>query len=133
MSKRENEAVVNRYLLSTLYFVIIEFMFYIMYRLSYSIYAHSSWYTLMVVGGVGVLAFVVAGLLKKVKTSTAVYYVILFGILLFAGLFLEFYHIMPLKYAEMFMYTKRRFIVSGVIVAVLYVYEIIRYFLNVNK
>ncbi len=133
MSKRENEAVVNRYLLSTLYFVIIEFLFYIMNRLSYTVYAHSCWYTLIFVGAIGVVAFAVAGLLKKVQVSTAVYYAVVFAVLLFSGLFVKYYYIMPSPYNELFIHTARRFLVSGAIAAVLYVYEIIRYFLNVNK
>ena len=133
MSKRENEAVVNRYLLSTLYFVIIEFLFYIMNRLSFTVYAHSCWYTLIFVGAIGVVAFAIVGALKKVKLSTAIYYIIVFAILLFAGLFVKYFYIMPSPYNELFSYTSRRFLVCGAIAAVLYVYEIIRYFLNVNK
>ena len=137
MSKRENEAVVNRFLLSTLFLVILEFSFYILNRVfnNYRTFKYYSplTYALIVIGLVGIVAMIALACLKKVKTSNAVYYGIIFMIILITGLFVKFFYLIPFGFAEMFANVATRFKAMGIIVALVYVYEIIRYFLKVNK
>lgn len=137
MSRRENEAVVNRFLLSTLFLVILEFGFYILNSL-FNNYRTFKYYTpftyaLIIIGLVGLVTMIVLACLKKVKTSNAVYYGIIFAIVLITGVFVKFFYILPFGFAEMFANVATRFKVMGLLVALIYLYEVVRYFLNVNK
>ena len=137
MSKKENEAVVNRFLLSTLFLVILEFGFYILNSLfnNYRTFRYFTpfTYALMIIGLVGLIVMIALACLKKVKTSSAVYYGIIFAIVLVTGIFVKFFYILPFGFAEMFANVATRFKVMGLLVAIIYVYEVVRYFLNVNK
>ena len=137
MSRKENEAVVNRFLLSTLFLVILEFGFYILNRVfnNYRTFKYFTplTYTLIVIGLIGLIAMIVLAYLKKTKISNAVYYGVIFAIVLVTGVFVKFFYLLPLGLAEMFMNVATRFKAMGLIVALVYVYEIIRYFLKVNK
>ena len=57
----------------------------------------------------------------------------IFAIVLVTGAFVKFFYLLPFGLAEMFMNVATRFKIMGLVVALIYVYEIIRYFLKVNK
>ena len=137
MSRKENEAVVNRFLLSTLFLVILEFGFYILNSL-FNNYRTFKYYTpftyaLIIIGLGGLVTMIVLACLKKVKISNAIYYGIIFTIVLITGVFVKFFYILPFGFAEMFANVATRFKVMGLLVALIYLYEVVRYFLNVNK
>lgn len=137
MSKRENEAVVNRFLLSTLFLVILEFGFYILNIIFFSSSAFKYYtpltYALIVIGILGIIAMIVLCSLKKIKVQNMVYYSVIFLIILITGLFVKFYYILPFGLNMMFINVATRLKAMGALVAILYLYEIIRYFLYVNK
>ncbi len=137
MSKRENEAVVNRFLLSTLFLVILEFGFYILNIIFFSSSAFKYYtpltYALIVIGILGIIAMIVLCSLKKIKVQNMVYYSVIFLIILITGLFVKFYYILPFGLNMMFINVATRLKAVGALVAILYLYEIIRYFLYVNK
>ena len=137
MSKRENEAVVNRYLLSTLFLVIFEFGLYLMNNLSRNPMTARMFspltYFLMIAGVAGAVLFAVLGVIKKVKLPSAVYYIVLFLMIFVIGVFLKFYYILPFGLNVALMNVATRLKLMGIMVAAVYVYEVIRYFLNVNK
>ena len=137
MSKRENEAVVNRFLLSTLFLVVLEFGFYLLNNIfsnfrTFQYYTPLT-YTLIITGALGIIAMIVLAALNKIKCNNAIYFGIIFFIVLLTGLFVKFFYILPFGLDVMFMNVSTRLKVMGILVAVIYVYEIIRYFLNVNK
>lgn len=137
MSKRENEAVVNRYLLSTLFLVIFEFGLYLLNNLSRNPMTARLFspltYVLMIAGVIGMLVFVILAAIKKIKTQSTVYYVVLFFMIFVIGAFLKFYYILPFGLNVALMNVATRLKLMGLMIAVIYVYEVIRYFLNVNK
>lgn len=137
MSKRENEAVVNRFLLSTLFLVVLEFGFYLLNNIfsnfrTFQYYTPLT-YTLIITGALGIIAMIVLAALNKIKCNNAIYFGIIFFIVLLTGLFVKFFYILPFGLDVTFMNVSTRLKVMGILVAVIYVYEIIRYFLNVNK
>jgi hypothetical protein len=137
MSRKENEAVVNRFLLSTLFWVILEFSFYILNSLfnNYRTFRYFTpfTYALMIIGLIGLITMIALACMKKIKISNAVYYGIIFVIVLITGVFVKFFYMLPFGLAEMFDNVATRFKVMGLLVALIYIYEIVRYFLNVNK
>ena len=137
MSKRENEAVVNRFLLSTLFLVIFEFGLYLINNLSrnpVTVRMFSSvTYALMLIGIIGMIVFTVLVILNKIKLQSAWYYIVLFLVIFVIGVFVKFYYILPFGLNVALMNVATRLKLMGLMVAVIYVYEVIRYFLNVNK
>ena len=104
MSRKENEAVVNRFLLSTLFLVILEFGFYILNSLFNNFrtfrYFTPFTYALMIVGLIGLITMIALACLKKFKISSAAYYGIIFAIVLITGVFVKFFYILPFGFAE---------------------------------
>lgn len=137
MSKRENEAVVNRFLLSTLFLVILEFGFYLLNNIFNNFrtfqYFTPLTYILISVGTLGIAAMIILAALNKIKKCNAVYFSVVLLIVLITGLFVKFFYLLPFGLDVTFMNVSSRLKVMGILVAVIYVYEIIRYFLNVNK
>ena len=132
--KRENEAVVNRFLLSTLYIIIGEFLLFFMYKGSISAMAMSMpsiLYTLMVIAVVGIIVCLV--LMARGK-KTMLYYVVICAVVLIIALFLKFYHVINIQaYLDVVYYTSKRYAIAAVFALLVYVYEIVYYFVNVGK
>jgi len=133
--KRENEAVVNRFLLSTLYIIIGEFLLFFMYKGSLSVRMAINMPNilnmLMAISLIGIVACIV--LLAKNKKS-ALYYLVMAGIVLLIALFLRFYYVIKIQaLLDIFMYTAKRYAIAAVFAFLFYVYELVYYFVNVNK
>ena len=137
MSKRENEAVVNRFLLSTLFLVVLEFGFYLLNNIfnnfrTFQYYTPLT-YALIIIGMVGIITMAILAPLKKIKVQSALYYGVIFLIVLLTGVFVKFFYLLPFGLDVTFMNVSTRLKMMGILVAVIYLYEVIRYFLNVNK
>lgn len=137
MSKRENEAVVNRFLLSTLFLVVLEFGFYLLNNIfnnfrTFQYYTPLT-YALIIIGMVGIITMAILASLKKIKVQSALYYGVIFLIVLLTGVFVKFFYLLPFGLDVTFMNVSTRLKMMGILVAVIYLYEVIRYFLNVNK
>lgn len=133
--KRENEAVVNRFLLSTLYIIIGEFLLFFMYKGSLSVRMAINMpnilYVLMVLSLVGIVLCAV--LMIKGKKTVLYYGVICLAVLIIA-LFLRFYYVINIPaYLNIVMYTSKRYAIAAVFALLVYVYEIVYYFVNVGK
>lgn len=133
--KRENEAVVNRFLLSTLYIIIGEFLLFFMYKGSLSVRMAINMPNilnmLMAISLIGIVACIL--LLAKNKKS-ALYYLVMAGIVLLIALFLRFYYVIKIQaLLDIFMYTAKRYAIAAVFAFLFYVYELVYYFVNVNK
>lgn len=137
MSRKENETVVNRFLLSTLYFVVFEFGLYMLNKSlgSPGLFLHYSaiLITIAIAGGIGAVLFAVLIPCKVVSLSTGIYYTVIFALIAFTGIFVKFYYLLPETIAYKLMSVPLRCKLVGLVALVLYVYEIIRYFLFVNK
>ena len=130
MAKRENEAVVNRFLLSTLYAVVGEFVIFYLYKMSVSssvLISHLSVINNAIMA-LGIASAIWFGIKHWVLKNGGLYHFGVFIIVAFVGAFLNYY-----PGIDFFFLTYRRFALVAIIVAVIYVYEIIRYFLKVNK
>lgn len=133
--KKENEAVVNRFLLSTLYIIIGEFLLFFMYKgslsVSMAINMPNILYLLMIISGLGIVACVM--LMAKGRKS-ALYYLVMAAVVLVIALFLRFYYLINIPaFLNVFMYTAKRYAAAAVFALLFYVYEIIYYFVNVRK
>ena len=133
--RKENEAVVNRFLLSTLYIILGEFLLFFMYKgslsVSMAINMPNILYTLMIISGLGIIACIV--LMAKGKKQ-ALYYLVMAAVVLVIALFLRFYYLINIQAAlDIFMYTKKRYAAAAVFALLFYVYEIVYYFVNVRK
>ena len=134
MSKKENEAVVNRFLLSTVYIIVFEMFLYFMYNLSCAKYGISilmhlakiHWGIAIIGLGLSVYFAVRYFALKK----GSLYHFVIFLVLGLTGLFLQY-----IPYVSSFLaaYTFRRYTLLALIYLLFYVYEIVVYFLRVNK
>ncbi len=130
MAKRENEAVVNRFLLSTLYAVVGEFVIFYLYKMSVTssvLITHLSaiFNAIMALGIASAVWFAIKHWVLK---NGGLYHFGVFIIVAFTGAFLNYY-----PGIDFFFLTYRRFVVVALVVAAVYVYEIVRYFLKVNK
>ena len=133
--KRENEAVVNRFLLSTLYIILGEFLLFFMYKGSLSIRMAINMpgilATLAIIGAIGIA--ICLGLLSKGK-RTALYYLAISVAVLLIALFLRFYYVINIPVLlNIFMYTAKRYGIAAIVAFLFYIYEIVYYFMNVNK
>ena len=133
MSKKENEAVVNRFLLSTVYIIVFEMFLFFMYKLScagfgISILMHLSKIHLFI-AIVGVLLSVLFFVRYKQRKGN-IYHFAIFLILGLTGLFLQY---IPYVCPFLAAYTIRRYVFLALLYFVFYIYEIVVYFLRVNK
>ena len=132
--RRENEAVVNRFLLSTLYIILGEFLLFFMYKGSVSAMAinmPSILYALMALSGAGIIVCVVFTALGRKNLG---YYITICAVVLLIALFLKFYYVINIPlYINLVMYTAKRYVAAAVFALLFYVYEVVYYFMNVNK
>ena len=137
MSKKENEAVVNRYLLSTLYFVVFLFALFMLNNIMGSprtfMYYSKINYALIIIGVIGIAIFAVLCFMKKMSLYNALYYMIIFILITLTGIFVQYYYLLPEKLSVKLMSVSTRYKIIAIISAILYVYELIRYFMKVNK
>ena len=133
--KRENEAVVNRFLLSTLYIILGEFLLFFMYKGSLSIRMAINMPGILI----GLAAIALAGVvicaifLAKGKKS-ALYYLAICIAVIIITMFLRFYYVINIPVLlNILMFTAKRYAIAAVIALLFYIYEIIYYFVNVNK
>ena len=133
--KRENEAVVNRFLLSTLYIILGEFLLFFMYKGSLSIQMAINMPGILV--GLSVIALIglvicIVAMAKGNKNAS--YYLAICIAVLIITLFLRFYYIINIPaLLNVFMFTAKRYGISAIIALLFYIYEIVYYFMNVNK
>lgn len=133
VKRKDNEAVVNRFLFSTLYAVLMAFYIYYTYAAGVSPKYFSSYMIIfnvtLVVLGVGAIAVGVANFKFK-KLSKYQFYVLIVLFLIVA--FLRFSMLVPIIIPQltMFVNVKDRHIMAAVITLVVYVYELIRYFVK---
>lgn len=130
MSNRvENEQVVNRFLLSTTYALLAGLgLFYLSEaatRVSTAALALGIYWVFIVVGAVFTVWFAVRKFILKKGTC---YYFSLFLLMCAAGVFLRYGNYLP--YCNDM---TRRILMVGTLVGLLYVYELVVYFLRVNK
>lgn len=130
MAKRENEAVVNRFLLSTLYTVVGEFAIYYLYKMSVSSSVLITQLSVVfnAIMALGIASAIWFAIKHWVLKNGSLYHFAVFVIVALVGAFLNYY-----PGIDFFFLTYRRFALVAIIVAAVYVYEIIRYFLKVNK
>lgn len=133
VKKKENEAVVNRFLLSTLYAVLMAFYIYYTYAAGVSPRYFSSYMiifnaTLVLLGG-GALAVGIANF--KFKKLSKYHFGALIAAFLIVS-FLRFSMLVPvvIPTLTMFVNVKDRHIMAAVITLIVYVYELIRYFIK---
>ncbi len=130
MSNRvENEQVVNRFLLSTTYALIAGLgLFYLSEaagRVSTAAFALNVYWALIIVGAVFSVWFAIRRFILKKGTC---YYLIFFVFMCLAGVFLRYGNYIP-----MFDNMTRRILLVGALVGIIYVYELVVYFVRVNK
>jgi len=126
MAKIENEQVVNRFLLSTTYAIVAGLILYFMYvRGLYTLWANSFYLGMTVIGFLGAVFFGIRKFALKMGTG---YHFCLFIVLAVIGAFLRYG-----SYIPVFFSAYNRIAASGIAVAVLYVLEIVHYFIFVNK
>ena len=134
--RRENEAVVNRFLLSTLYIILGEFLLFFMYKGSLSIRMAINMPGILI--GLAVIAaigIVICALFLAKGNKNALYYLAISIATLLIALFLRFYYVIniPVLVNNVFMYTAKRYGLSAIFAFLFYIYEIVYYFMNVNK
>ena len=126
MAKFENEQVVNRFLLSTTYAIIAGLVLYFMYvRGLYTLWANPFYFGMLIMGIVGAVFFGIRKFGLKMGTG---YHFCLFIILAVIGAFLRYGAYIPLFFSAF-----NRIAAAGALVALLYVFEIVHYFIFVNK
>lgn len=126
MAKIENEQVVNRFLLSTTYAIVAGLVLYFMYvRGLLSLWANAFFVGLGIFGIIGMVFF---GVRKFVLKKGTGYHFFLFLLLALIGMFLRYG-----AYIPMFFSGYNRVAAAGILVAILYVLEIVHYFIFVNK
>ena len=133
--KRENEAVVNRFLLSTLYIILGEFLLFFMYKGQLSIKMAITMPGILV--GLSVIALIglVACIVFMAKgNKNASYYLAICIAVLLITLFLRFYYVINIPaLLNIFMFTAKRYGISAIFALLFYIYEVFYYFMNVNK
>ena len=97
----------KKIILSTLFLVILEFGFYILNRI-FNNYRTFKYYTpltyaLVAIGVIGLVVMIALACLKKIKTSSAIYYGVIFAIVLITGLFVKFFYLLPFGFANLFL------------------------------
>ena len=126
MAKIENEQVVNRFLLSTTYGIIAGLMLYFMYvRGIYSLWANTFYFGMFIMGIIGTVFFGIRKFGLKMGTG---YHFCLFIVIAVMGAFLRFG-----SYIPVFFSAYNRIAATGILIAILYVFEIVHYFVFVNK
>ncbi|MBQ2966799.1 MAG: hypothetical protein IJE10_01595 [Clostridia bacterium] len=128
--KPENEQVVNRFLLSTVYAIIAAMGLYYLNALATYQNVLLAWniFGFMFWGGiVGFVAFIAVRLILRKKLTW--YYPVMFAVIALSGLFLRLNGQFPASINNM----SHRIMIIGVVLALLYIYELIVYFLRVNK
>ena len=133
--KRENEAVVNRFLLSTLYIIIGEFLLFFMYKGSLSIRMAINMPGILVgLAAIAAIGIVICAILIAKGKKSALYYLAISIAVLLITLFLRFYYVINIPVLlNVFMYTAKRYGIAAIFAFLFYVYEIVYYFMNVNK
>ncbi|MBR4029801.1 MAG: hypothetical protein IKJ06_00165 [Clostridia bacterium] len=129
MAKIENEQVVNRFLLSTTYAIIAGLFLYYLSQASVRVATAAlslKLFQLMIwTGGIGTIWFAIRKfILKKGKC----YYLVICALVCIAGVFLRYGNYLP-YFNDM----TRRILTVSALLGLLYVYELVYYFLNVNK
>ncbi len=133
--KRENEAVVNRFLLSTLYIILGEFLLFFMYKGSLSVRtAITMPGILMVLASISALGIIACIFFMVKGNKNAPYYLAISIAVLLITLFLRFYYVINIPaLLNVFMYTAKRYVIAAIFALLFYVYEVVYYFMNVNK
>lgn len=137
MSKRENEAVVNRYLLSTLYFVVFLFALFMLNNIMgnpktfmyYSVINSA----LIIIGVLGIITFAVLAFTKVMSLYNAIYYIVIFLMITITGVFVQYYYLLPEALSVKLMSVATRYKLIAILSVLIYLYELIRYFMKVNK
>ena len=128
-NKVENEQVVNRFLLSTTYTLIAGIgLFYLSEaagRAATASLALTIYWVLIIAGGLSAVWFAIRKFVLKKGTC---YYFFMFLYLCIAGVFLRYGNYLP-HLNNM----TRRILLVGACIGVLYIYELVVYFLRVNK
>ena len=125
MAKIENEQVVNRFLVSTTYAILAGLVLYFLYFRGLSSIWVNTFYAIIYVSSAVCAVFF--GVRKFVLKKGTGYHFAFFLIIMLIGLFLRYG-----SYLTYFESAYRRIACSGILVLILYVYEIIRYFVCAN-
>ena len=133
--KRENEAVVNRFLLSTLYIILGEFLLFFMYKGSLSVRtAITMPGILMVLASISAIGIIACIVFMIKGNKNAPYYLAISIAVFLITLFLRFYYVINIPVLlNIFMYTAKRYGIAAIFALLFYVYEVVYYFMNVNK
>jgi len=133
--KKENEAVVNRFLLSTLYIILGEFLLFFMYKGSLSIrMAINMPGILMGLAIVAAVGIIISAVLMAKGNKNALYYLVIGVVMLLISLFLRFYYVINIPVLlNVFMYTAKRYAIAAIFMFLFYIYEIVYYFMNASK
>ena len=128
--KAENEQVVNRFLLSTVYGIIAALgLYYLNALAAYQnpVLALTLFGVMFWAGLIGFVAFVVVQLITRKKLTW--YYPVIFIVIALSGLFLRLNGKFPASINSM----SHRIMIIGVVFALMYIYELVVYFIRVNK
>lgn len=133
MSKRENEAVVNRFLLSTVYIILFEMFLFFMCKyecgkFAFSLFAYRS-FILMGIAIIGLALSIYFFVRYFVMKKGSLYYGILFLVFGLSGVFLQTIY----KFCPYMTDTVKRYGFLSLLYLAFYVYELIVYFVRVNK
>ena len=133
--KRENEAVVNRFLLSTLYIILGEFLLFFMYKCSLSIKMAINMPGILVgLATIAAVGIVICAIMAAKGKKMARYYLAISVAALLITLFLRFYYVLSIPaLLNILMFTSKRYGISAIFALLFYIYEVIYYFMNVNK
>ena len=126
--KVENEQVVNRFLLSTVYAILAAFGLYSLNIASWKLFMSFGDIVNVIMWG-GVVACAASVVILIVKKKFSLYYPVLFLYVALVGLFLN----LNGKFPQNIDSIETRIKMVGAVLAVLYIYELVVYFLRVNK
>ena len=134
-NKRDNEAVVNRFLFSTLYMVLMVFYIYYTYAAGVSPRYFSSYIIVfnitMIVLAIATVAVGIAHFGFK-KASKYHFFVLLVAFVIVAFLRLSMLIPIAIPQLSLFGNVKNRHIAAAIITLIVYLYELVRYFIK-NK
>ncbi len=137
--KIENEQVVNRFLLSTVYALVAAIGLYFLEKIATGKSIPQvmpdvalTFMQIMIWGGLIGLAISVVILIVRKKFSA--YYPVMFAVIALAGAFMRYGNLIPsISFLPAFDDMHNRIVMVATGVAVLYIYELVVYFLLVNK
>lgn len=137
MNKKENEAVVNRFLLSSLYFIIGLCATYFLFKLAQNPKVMLNFNVIVwTVLGLAIIAAAISFFKKNNYYGSIFVVIALFMIVLsiyFPVIMANTYELLIAKGLTLFLNSYMPYVIGAGIMALAYIYEIVYYIINVNK